>query len=171
MIWEGAQRGGYEIWTSVYAYLEVLKIRADSADPIPLEESNRIIDEMFQQHHVRRVQLDVEIARLARDLKQRYHDQGLASRPDTIYLATALYYNLDELHTWDRKHLLQFDRKIKRRDGEFLRILIPGSEVAGPLFAAQPSAPAGVAESDAAEGTRESLPAERQGPSEAGKPE
>ncbi len=87
LIWDTAQRGGYEIWTSTYAYLEVLKIRADADDPIPVEESNKTIDEMFQQPHVKRVQLDIEIARLARSLKQKYHDEGLASRPDTIYLA------------------------------------------------------------------------------------
>lgn len=64
-IWEAAQRGEYEIWASVYCYVEVLKLRAASGDPIPIEESNRIIDEMFQQPHVKRVQLDVEVARLA----------------------------------------------------------------------------------------------------------
>ncbi|MGH9438404.1 MAG: type II toxin-antitoxin system VapC family toxin, partial [Terriglobia bacterium] len=142
MIWDAAQRGGYEIWTSTYAYLEVLKAKDENGDPIPVEESNRIIDEMFQQPHVRRVQLDVEVARMARDLKNRYHVEGLRKRSDAIYLATALYYNLDELHTWDRRDLLPFDQKIKRRDGKPLRIIIPGSEVAGPLFAAQPTTPA-----------------------------
>jgi predicted nucleic acid-binding protein len=137
-IWDAAQRGGYEIWTSTYAYLEVLKIRAGSDDPIPIEESNRIIDEMFQQPHVKRVQLDVEIARLARAIKQKHHDAGLKSRPDAIYVATAAYHNLDELHTWDRHHLLPFDNKILRRDGKPLRILIPGQEVAGELFALAP---------------------------------
>lgn len=134
-IWGAAQRGGYEIWTSTYAYLEVLKIRAERGDPIPIEESNRIIDEMFQQPHVKRVQLDVEIARLARAIKQHHHDAGLKSRPDAIYVATAAYYNLDELHTWDTRHLLPFDGKILRRDGTPLRILIPGEEVARELFA------------------------------------
>jgi predicted nucleic acid-binding protein len=159
MIWESAQRGGYEIWTSTYAYLEVLKIRAESGDPIPLEESNRIIDEIFQQPHVKRVQLDVEVARLARSIKQRYHDEELKSRPDTIYLATALYYNLDELHTWDRRHLLQFDGQIKRRDGQLLRIIIPGPEVVGPLFAAPSSTTAVPAEPEPAEATAEDDPA------------
>jgi predicted nucleic acid-binding protein len=135
LIWDLAQRGAYEIWTSTYAYLEVLKIRAENGDPIPVDESLMRIDEMFEQPHVKRVQLDTEIARFARALKLAHHDAGLASRPDAIYAATAAYHNLDELHTWDRRHLLSFDNKIMRRDGTPLRILIPGPEVQGPLFA------------------------------------
>jgi len=124
-IWESAKRGEHEIWTSVYSYLEVLKIKAESGDQIPIEESNRRIDEMFQQPHVKRVQLDTEVARFARSIKQTHHDAGLKSRPDSIHIATAAYYNLDELHTWDNAHILPFDRKIMRRDGTPLRILIP----------------------------------------------
>ena len=124
-IWEGALRGEYEIWTSVYSYLEVLKIKEATGDPISLEESNHRIDEMFQQSYVKRVQLDTEVDRFARSIKQIYHDAGLKSRPDAIHIATAAYYNLDELHTWDRSHILPFDGKILRRDGVPLRILIP----------------------------------------------
>ncbi len=172
MIWDAAQRGGYEIWTSTYAYLEVLKAKDENGDPIPVEESNRIIDEMFQQPHVRRVQLDVEVARMARDLKNRYHVEGLRKRSDAIYLATALYYNLDELHTWDRRDLLPFDQKIKRRDGKPLRIIIPGSEVAGPLFAAQPTTPASDAvEIEPIEAASDGQPIDREAPPEAAEPE
>jgi hypothetical protein len=113
----------------VYSYLEVLKIKEATGDPISLGESNRRIDEMFQQAHVKRVQLDTEVARFARSLKQAHHDAGLKSRPDSIHVATAAYYNLDELHTWDRSHILPFDGKILRRDGVPLRILIPNVTV------------------------------------------
>jgi predicted nucleic acid-binding protein len=134
-IWEAAQRAEYEIWTSVYSYLEVLKIKAPSGDPISVAESNRRVDDMFQQAHVKRVALDTEIARFARQVKQTHHDAGLKSRPDAIHVATAAYYNLDEFHTWDNAHILPFDHKIERRDGKTLHILIPGPEVLGPLFA------------------------------------
>jgi PIN domain nuclease of toxin-antitoxin system len=135
-IWESARRGEHEIWTSVYSYLEVLKIKAESGDQIPIDESNRRIDEMFQQPHVKRVQLDTEVARFARSLKQTHHDAGLKSRPDSIHIATAAYYNLDELHTWDNAHILPFDGKIMRRDGKPLRILIPNvTGLEGTIFA------------------------------------
>jgi predicted nucleic acid-binding protein len=147
-IWDDASRGKYEIWTSVYSYLEVIKIKAPDADPISVEESCRRIDEMLQQPFVKRVQLDMEVARFARSLKLAHHDAGLTSRPDAIHVATAAYYNLDELHTWDKAHILPFDGKIFRRDGTPLRILIPGPEVDGPLFAAL-IAPAAVIEKGA----------------------
>ena len=138
-IWDAARRGKYEIWTSVYSYLEVLKIRAVNGDPISVEESIKRIDDMFQQPFVKRVQLDTEVARFARSLKLAHHDAGLTSRPDAIHIAIAAYYNLEELHTWDGRHILPFDGKIMRRDGNPLRIRIPGPEVEGlPLFAALP---------------------------------
>jgi hypothetical protein len=91
---------------------------------------------MFQQPHVKRVQLDTEVARFARSLKQTHHDAGLKSRPDSIHIATAAYYNLDELHTWDNAHILPFDGKIMRRDGKPLRILIPNvTGLEGTIFA------------------------------------
>lgn len=136
-VWERATHGECEIWTSVYSYLEVLKIKEASGDPISLAESNRRIDEMFQQAHVKRVQLDTEIARFARFIKQTHHDTGLKSRPDTIHIATAAYHNLDELHTWDNAHILPFDGKIARRDGALLHILIPNvTGLEGTLFEA-----------------------------------
>jgi hypothetical protein len=67
-IWDSAQRGGYEIWTSTYAYLEVFKIRSEIGDPIPPEESDRRIDDTFKQPHVKLVQLDSEVANLPRGL-------------------------------------------------------------------------------------------------------
>jgi predicted nucleic acid-binding protein len=142
-VWERATRGECEMWTSVYSYLEVLKIKEASGDPISLEESNRRIDEMFQQPHVKRVQLDTEIARFARSIKQTHHDAGLKSRPDAIHIAKAAYHNLDELHTWDSAHILPFDGKIMRHDGAPLRILIPNvTGLEGTLFEfAAPAAP------------------------------
>jgi len=122
-----------------------LKIKEASGDPIPLAESNRRIDEMFQQPHVKRVQLDTEIARFARLLKQTHHDAGLKSRPDAIHIATAAYHNLDELHTWDNAHILPFDGKIMRHDGTPLRILIPNvTGLEGTIFEliGAPGAPA-----------------------------
>lgn len=138
-LWERAQQGEYEIWTSVYSYLEVLKISEVSGDPISLEESNRRIDEMFQQPFVQRVQLDTEVARFARLIKQTHHNAGLKSRPDAIHIATAAYYNLAELHAWDRSHILPFDNKILRRDGTPLRILVPNvTGLEGTLFEGLP---------------------------------
>ncbi len=134
-IWEDAQKGEYEIWTSAYVHLEVFKAKNENGDPLSPESSDEIIEAMLSQGFVKRVQLDTEIAKLARDLRRSLDAQGLKSRPDALHLATAVYWNLDELHTWDKKHLLGLNGHVTRRDGQPLLIRIPGPEVMGPLFA------------------------------------
>lgn len=139
VIWEEAQRGKYEIWTSTYSHIEVIKSHAAHGDPYPPAESDKIIDEMMEQPWVQRVQLDVAIARYVRELKRRYHAQGLKDRADAIHLATALLHNVDELHTWDKGHLLPFDNQIACLNGKLLPILVPTMALIGTLFTAHPS--------------------------------
>jgi predicted nucleic acid-binding protein len=135
-IWEDAQKGKYEIWTSAYVHLEVFKAKNEKGDPLSPHESDERIEAMLTQPFVKRVQLDIQIAKCARDLRRSLDSLGLKSRPDAIHLATAVYWNLDELHTWDKKHLLDLNGHVDRRDGKPILIRIPGPEVMGPLFAA-----------------------------------
>jgi predicted nucleic acid-binding protein len=134
IIWEHAQRGQFEIWTSTYSYLEVLEGRPALGAAYPPEENDAKIYALFEQPYVKRVALDVEIGKLARSLKRKYHPI-LSKRSDAIHLATALYWNLEELHPWDGSDLLPLNEKINRRDGVPLKIIAPGPEVHGALFA------------------------------------
>ncbi|TGD98244.1 hypothetical protein [Methylobacterium nonmethylotrophicum] len=94
------------------------------------------IEELLSQEFVVRAQIDVPVARMAKNLKRDLHKRGLKKRSDAIHLATALYYNSEELHTWDASDLLQFDNQLKCRNGKNLKILIPNSDkIHGPLFA------------------------------------
>ena len=93
-IWEEAQKGQFEIWTSVYSYVEVFKVKIADGDERTPEDSDRIIEELLAQPYVRRTQIDVPISRLARDLRRTFSEDGLKSRPDAIHLATAAYWNL-----------------------------------------------------------------------------
>ena len=77
------------------------------------------------------MQLDIPIARRVRHLRRSLGEHGLKSRPDAIHVATAAFWNLDELHTWDREHLLDLNGLVARRDGRPLTIRIPGTEVMG----------------------------------------
>ena len=124
-VWEDAKRGKYEIWTSTFSYLEVMHGINKAGQPYPPEEYDMVLYELFEQPHVERVQVDVEVAKLARSMKRKYHPT-LASRADAIHLATALYWNCEELHTYDGGHLLPLNGKIARRDGIILTIIIPG---------------------------------------------
>ena len=124
-VWENAKRGKYEIWTSTFSYLEVMHGINKAGQPYSPEEYDVVLYELFEQPHVERVQVDVEVAKLARSVKRKYHPT-LASRADAIHLATALYWNCEELHTYDGGHLLPLNGKIARRDGIILTIIVPG---------------------------------------------
>lgn len=133
--WLGARRGEYEIYTSTAVYLEVFKVSAEKGEALTIEESDKRIDEMLDAPYVKRVQLDVEIAKLARQLR-RSHAPPLKKRWDAIHLATALTHNVDALHTYDGSDLLPLDGKITRRDGKLLRICLPDPDSDAPLLKA-----------------------------------
>lgn len=133
LVWTGAARGDYEIWTSAFSYAEVFKTRCEDGDAILQAESDAIIDQMFEQAHVKRVQVDVVIGRLARKLLRDYPE--LKKAQDAIHLATAIHHNLDALHTYDGSNLIALNGKVKRRDGRALPICMPDADTDGPLFA------------------------------------
>lgn len=132
-VWTEAQRGRYVIWTSTYSYLEVMGSPLKHGETYPPEEEDDPIFAMFAQPHVRRAAVDVEIAKLARRLKREHHPT-LSKRSDAIHLATALFHNVDELHSWNSSDLLPFNGKVQRRDGLPLVICVPSAHPAGPLF-------------------------------------
>lgn len=135
-IWEDAKAGKYEIWTSVYAYLEVIHSKAPYGEAYPPESDDKKVEDILSQEFVIRVQIDVSVARLAKKLKRDLHHKGLKKRSDAIHLATALYYNSEELHTWDASDLLQFDNQLKCKNGNNLKIIIPAADkMHVPLFA------------------------------------
>jgi PIN domain nuclease of toxin-antitoxin system len=84
-IWEDAERGKYVIWTSVYAYIEVIKGIAAHGDPYPPAESDSVIYRTLSQNWVKRAQVDIQVAKMARDLKRKFHKDGLKKRPDAIH--------------------------------------------------------------------------------------
>jgi hypothetical protein len=72
------------------------------------------------QDLVTRVQVDFHVGTLARRLLRSY--PSIQKPQDGIHLATALLYNVDELHTFDRKNLTDLSGKIERKDGKKLKI-------------------------------------------------
>ena len=90
------------------------------------------ISKMFDQEHEVTVQLDTLVAEQARKLLRQHTELGKAA--DAIHLATALYWDCDEMHTWDQDDLLGLSLKVSRRDGELLKIIVPDELSVGPLF-------------------------------------
>lgn len=133
-IWKNAQRAQCEIWTSTFTYIEVMRGQPGYGQAYPPEEEDARVFAMIEQPFVHRVQVDTEVAKMARSFKRAHHPT-LSKRADAIHLATAAYANADELHTWDKSDLLPFDGKITRRDGRPLKICVPQAIPEGPLFA------------------------------------
>lgn len=132
--WDAAAAGHCKIWTSSYSYLEVLKATAQGGDPYTPEESDRRIDQALEQPYVFRVNLDSEVARLARQLRRQFPNE-LKKKADAIHLATACWWDLDALHTYDDSHLLPLNGKAVRSDGKPLLICVP-DPLADTMFAA-----------------------------------
>ena len=54
---------------------------------------------------------------------------------DAIHIASALVWNIHQVHTWDGSHMLPWHMMLDCRDGTKLSIVKPVVPPAGPLFA------------------------------------
>jgi len=134
-LWGQAQKGQCEIWTSTYTYLELIYGKPSHGQPYNPAADDPLIFAFLEQPFVKRVQLDVDVAKLARRLR-RDHKDVLKKRPDAIHLASALHHNSHQLHTWDDSHLLPLHNKLACRNGVLLPIRKPGIGDDTPLLKA-----------------------------------
>lgn len=139
-LWGVAQKGQCEIWTSTYTYLELIYKHPLHGEPYSPVADDPIIFAALEQPFVKRVQLDVEIAKLARQLRRELKEV-LKKRSDAIHLATALTHNTDQLHTWDGSDLLPLHNRRQCRNGVLLPILKPGIGEDTPLMRAAAEKP------------------------------
>lgn len=84
-------------------------------------ENDAKIDALFEQDFVKTVQVDFDIARLAKRLLRSH--QKLRKPSDAIHLATAVHWNLEQLHTYDDSDLLGL--VVKTANGANLDICKP----------------------------------------------
>lgn len=138
LIWEAGTQGAYEIWTSFFTYAEVFKAKCEDGDLSLPADSDKVIDSMMDQPHVKRTQVDFVIGQLARKLLREHPE--LKKPQDAIHLASAVNWNVDALHTYDGSNLLKLDGKVKKKNGELLRICTPDIDSDGPLFAKKKTA-------------------------------
>lgn len=132
-IYETARRGGLEIWTSAFTYAEVFKKKCEAGVIASLDdESEKEISDILSQDFIKIVPVDAIIGTNARKLLRAHH--VLKKPQDAIHLATALWWNLNMLHTYDGSELLPLDGALPCRDGKMLQICVPSDEIIGPLF-------------------------------------
>lgn len=81
--------------TSVLTHTEVLqgKLTPDQATRF---------DNLFKRRNVVSITVDSRIAKRASEIRNHYNEKGIKiSTPDSIHLATAIIYEVDEFHTLD----------------------------------------------------------------------
>jgi predicted nucleic acid-binding protein len=121
VVWEKAKHGEIEIWTSAFCLAEVYKVKCEDGKIGLAPEDDDKIDDLFDQDWVYIPQVDLAVARLAKSLLR---SQPKLKKPsDAIHLATAIHWNVDQLHTWDKCDLLGII--CNRADGEPLEICKP----------------------------------------------
>ena len=141
-VWNRAQKGEVEIWTSTIAQLEVVKL-ASEKDAIKLqgnvaktdvltEDNLAKIENLFDQPFVKRISLDVEISSRARRLYRE--TLGLDKAPDAAHLASAMKWNIPTIHTYDSSHLIHLSGKVRTDDGTEIEICEPNEQPPKDLF-------------------------------------
>lgn len=118
-----AEAGQAEIWTSAFTLAEVFKRNSDTG--IVSLEANKDIEfeDYIEKEFVIKVQVDTDVGTAARRLLRTHPEIGKPQ--DAIHVATALLYDIDELHTFDRKDLLALNGVLDRADGKKLSICPP----------------------------------------------
>ncbi len=130
LVWKKAEHGEVEIWTSAIGVAEVYKMKCEGKIVELSPEHDAKIDALFDQDFVQVVQVDFEIAKLAKILLRK-HDK-LKKPSDGIHLATAVYWDLDQFHTYDNDDILGLD--VDRSDGVKLVICKPNMIDGNNLF-------------------------------------
>jgi len=121
VVWHEATQGKVEIWTSAFCIAEVYKVKCEGDWAALSPENDAAINNLFDQDWVKPVQLDTEIAKLAKTLL-RTHEK-LKKPSDAVHLATAIYWDLDQLHTYDGSDLLGLN--VETLTGKELKICKP----------------------------------------------
>lgn len=134
LIFNGAERGHYEIWTSSVSLVEVSRHSNEARDSKPLSPAKlQTLDDLFRQPFVKVVPFDLETGILARRLFRE--TTGLSKKWDAAHLATAIRANTETLHTYDHEDLLHLSGKLECRNGNPLIICYPDQTTDGELFA------------------------------------
>lgn len=132
-IYESARRGELEIWTSAFTYAEVFRKKCEAGLTVSLDiDRENEIKDILEQDFLKIVPVDMIIGKNARKLLRE--NPALKKPQDAIHLATALWWDIDVVHTFDGSNLLPLNEKVKCRNGKSLRICVPADEMAGPLF-------------------------------------
>ena len=119
-----ARRGEVEIWTSSLTLAEVFRKQCGGTETSSLPaDKDREFEDFVAQDFVVEVQLDHLIGITARRLLRTH--LPLKKPPDAVHLASAVWHDLDEFHTFDAVNLLCLNGLVTTRSGRPLKICEP----------------------------------------------
>ncbi len=100
-----AEKNELIIVTSAITFIEVVKLPGET--PLKREAENTI-RKFFENSFINVREVDRQIGIIARDLMWKH--EGL--RPnDSIHIATAIFYKIPKLHSFDERHFLKLNSK------------------------------------------------------------
>lgn len=133
IVYDAARTGTYELWTSAWTMVECNRENTEMHLPKPIApEGLARIRQFFQQPFIKRTPVDTPIANRAAELLRT--TPKLGKKGDAVHLASALWWSVDALHTYDGNDLLHLSYKFTDRKGRLLLICTPHEATDGPLF-------------------------------------
>lgn len=118
-----AKDGKCEIWTSSFCLAEVYKRKCDNVPVGIAEQQDAYFEDLIEQEFIKKVSVDMDVGKVDRRLLRSFPKIGKPQ--DAVHVATCLLSNVDELHTYDRKDLLDLTGQLERFDREKLTIYEP----------------------------------------------
>lgn len=132
MVYDAARRGNCELWTSTWAVVECFREDAEKHDEKPYPEARLVrIRNFFNQPFIKKIPLDSIIADRAAHILRT---SKLNNKGDAVHLASALWWSVDALHTFDHADLIALSYQFQDRSGRPLLICMPRESADGPLF-------------------------------------
>ena len=118
-----AEGGSAELWTSTFTLAEVWKTGRDGENAGLPGSQDGNFENYILSGFVKLINVDEDVGTLARRLLREH--PGLGKPQDAVHAASALIANVDEMHTFDEKDLLNFSGKLGRGNGVELIICKP----------------------------------------------
>ena len=132
IVYGWARSGKAEIWTSTLAMIECRSIKQESTKKPMSEINGKKVSDIFRQEFVKPIPMAVDIVERARELWRA--TEGLGKIQDAVHLASAMRWNVEIMHTYDRVDLLHLSDKLTCRNESLLKICYPDSSTDGALF-------------------------------------
>lgn len=133
IIYNIARDGKIELWTSTQSMIECRRLAEEVNAPRPYDdEGDKKISAMFGQSFVKPIPMGFDIVEEGRRIWRETAE--IEGAYDAIHIASALRWDVEVMHTYDRDDLIGQSGVFSCRNGNKLKICYPDETTDGPLF-------------------------------------